>query len=148
MSYSFQLAARELFNFFITANSCNKAPINQKKAARVLLYLPSHRQDNTHHSLCYTREREISSMGPPRGIDPTTYCTTSYSSTMELCVRSTCSNGCVRQAEHWLEWEISSMGPPRGIDPTTYCTTSYSSTMELCVRSTCSNGCVRQADMA
>ena len=30
--------------------------------ARVLLYAPSHRQDNTYHSLCYTRlEREIAS---------------------------------------------------------------------------------------
>ena len=28
-------------------------------AARVLLYASSHRQDNTYHSLCYAREREM-----------------------------------------------------------------------------------------
>ena len=39
-------------------------------AARVLLYAPSHRQDNTYHSLCYTSHGALagtrnSSMGPP-----------------------------------------------------------------------------------
>ena len=39
-------------------------------AARVLLYAPSHRQDSTHHSLCYTSHGALvgtrnSSMGPP-----------------------------------------------------------------------------------
>ena len=39
-------------------------------AARVLLYAPSHRQDSTYHSLCYTSRGELagtrnSSMGPP-----------------------------------------------------------------------------------
>ena len=38
--------------------------------ARVLLYAPSHRQDNTYHSLCYTSRAALagtrnSSMGPP-----------------------------------------------------------------------------------
>ena len=38
--------------------------------ARVLLYAPSHRQDNTYHSLCYTNSGAMagtrnSSMGPP-----------------------------------------------------------------------------------
>ena len=38
--------------------------------ARVLLYAPSHRQDNTYHSLCYTCHGALagtrnSSMGPP-----------------------------------------------------------------------------------
>ena len=38
-------------------------------AARVLLYAPSHRQDNTYHSLCYTSPGALagtrnSSMGP------------------------------------------------------------------------------------
>ena len=38
--------------------------------ARVLLYAPSHRQDNTYHSLCYTSHGALagtrnSSMGPP-----------------------------------------------------------------------------------
>ena len=39
-------------------------------AARVLLYAPSHRQDNTYHGLCYTSRGALagtrnSSMGPP-----------------------------------------------------------------------------------
>ena len=38
--------------------------------ARVLLYAPSHRQDNTYHGLCYTSRGALvgtrnSSMGPP-----------------------------------------------------------------------------------
>ena len=38
--------------------------------ARVLLYAPSHRQDNTYHGLCYTSHGALagtrnSSMGPP-----------------------------------------------------------------------------------
>ena len=38
--------------------------------ARVLLYAPSHRQDSTYHSLCYTSRGALagtrnSSMGPP-----------------------------------------------------------------------------------
>ena len=44
-------------------------------AARVLLYAPSHRQDNTYHgTLSETRN---SSMGPPWRIDPTTHRTMS-----------------------------------------------------------------------
>ena len=43
-------------------------------AARVPLYVPSHRQDSTHHSLCYTSLGELagmrnSSVGPPQGTD-------------------------------------------------------------------------------
>ena len=39
--------------------------------ARVLLYAPSHRQDNTYHGLCYTSRGALagtrnSSMGPPQ----------------------------------------------------------------------------------
>ena len=39
-------------------------------AARILLYAPSHRQDSTYHSLCYTSRGSLagtrnSSMGPP-----------------------------------------------------------------------------------
>ena len=57
--------------------------------ARVLIYEPSHRQDITYHSLCY-RSCEAragtknSLMGPLWGIDLTTNCTMSGSSTMEL----------------------------------------------------------------
>ena len=51
-------------------------------AARVLLYVLSHRQDNTYHILCYTRWGALagmrnSSMGPPWRIDPMTHCTMS-----------------------------------------------------------------------
>ena len=40
--------------------------------ARILLYAPSHRQDNTYHSLCYTSRGALagtrnSSMGRPQG---------------------------------------------------------------------------------
>ena len=47
-------------------------------AARVLLYAPSHRQDNTYHGLCYTSHGALagtrnSSIGSPFGIDPTTH---------------------------------------------------------------------------
>ena len=52
-------------------------------AARVLLYAPSHRQDNIYHSLCYTSRGALagtrnSSMGP------TTHRTMSERSTSEL----------------------------------------------------------------
>ena len=44
-------------------------------AARVLLYVPSHRQDNTYHGFCYTSCGALagtrnSSMGPPWRIAP------------------------------------------------------------------------------
>ena len=45
-------------------------------AARVLLYAPSHRQDSTYHSLCYTSRTtgtRNSAIGSPFGIDPTTH---------------------------------------------------------------------------
>ena len=42
--------------------------------ARVLLYAPSHRQDNTYHSLYYTSRGALAGM---RNIDPTTHCTMS-----------------------------------------------------------------------
>ena len=54
------------------------------------LYPPSHRQDNTYHSLCYTSRGALagmrnSSMGPPLWrIDPTTHRTMSERSTSEL----------------------------------------------------------------
>ena len=44
-------------------------------AAMVLLYAPSHRQNSTHHGLCYTSQGALdgmrnSLMGPPWGFDP------------------------------------------------------------------------------
>ena len=49
-------------------------------SARILLYAPSHRQDSTYHSLCYTSRGTLAGMqkrlmGPSWGIDPTTHCT-------------------------------------------------------------------------
>ena len=45
----------------------------RRLTARVLLYAPSHRQDNTYHGLCYTSRGALagtrnSSMGPPTDI--------------------------------------------------------------------------------
>ena len=49
---------------------CRHMGYSFRLAARVLLYAPSHRQDNTYHSLCYTSCGALagmrnSSMGPP-----------------------------------------------------------------------------------
>ena len=49
-------------------------------AARVVLYAPSHRQDNTYHGLCYTSGGALAgtkNMGPPWRINPTTHRITS-----------------------------------------------------------------------
>ena len=63
---------------------------------RGLLYAPSHRQDSTYHSLCYTShgalaETRNSSMDPPRGIDPTTHHTMSECSYHRATSRSSCT---------------------------------------------------------
>ena len=49
---------------------CRHIGYSYRLTARVLLYAPSHRQDNTYHSLCYTSCGALagtrnSSMGPP-----------------------------------------------------------------------------------
>ena len=51
-------------------NRCRHIGYSYRLTARVLLYAPSHRQDNTYHSLCYTSRGALagtrnSSMGPP-----------------------------------------------------------------------------------
>ena len=56
---------------------CRHIGYSYRLTARVLLYAPSHRQDNTYHGLCYTSRGALagtrnSSMGPWR-IDPTTH---------------------------------------------------------------------------
>ena len=38
---------------------CRHIGYSYRLAARVLLYAPSHRQDNTYHGLCYTRGSEM-----------------------------------------------------------------------------------------
>ena len=49
---------------------CRHIGYSYRLTARVLLYAPSHRQDNTYHDLCYTSRGALagtrnSSMGPP-----------------------------------------------------------------------------------
>ena len=49
---------------------CRHIGYSYQLTARVLLYAPSHRQDSTYHSLCYTSRGALagmrnSSMGPP-----------------------------------------------------------------------------------
>ena len=49
---------------------CRHMGYSYRLTARVLLYAPSHRQDNTYHGLCYTSRGALagtrnSSMGPP-----------------------------------------------------------------------------------
>ena len=49
---------------------CRHIGYSYRLTARVLLYTPSHRQDNTYHDLCYTSRGALagtrnSSMGPP-----------------------------------------------------------------------------------
>ena len=49
---------------------CRHIGYSYRLTARVLLYAPSHRQDNTYHNLCYTSRGTLagtrnSSMGPP-----------------------------------------------------------------------------------
>ena len=49
---------------------CRHMGYSYRLTARVLLYAPSHRQDNTYHGLCYTSRgaqagMRNSSMGPP-----------------------------------------------------------------------------------
>ena len=58
---------------------CRHIGYSYRLAARVLLYAPSHRQDNTYHSLCYTSHGALagtrnSSIGSPWMIDPMTHC--------------------------------------------------------------------------
>ena len=49
---------------------CRHIGYSYRLTARVVLYAPSHRQDNTYHSLCYTSRGALagtrnSSLGPP-----------------------------------------------------------------------------------
>ena len=82
---------------------CCHIGCSYRLTARVLLYAPSHRQDNTYHSLCYTSHGALagtrnSSMGPPHEpwrIDPTTHRTMSECSTSELRPAPSCFGGFV-----------------------------------------------------
>ena len=69
---------------------CCHIGYSYRLTARVLLYAPSHRQDNTYHSLCYTSRGALagtrnSSMGSPHeGSIRRTHRTMSERSTSEL----------------------------------------------------------------
>ena len=54
----------------IKETRCRHIGYSYRLTARVLLYAPSHRQDNTYHGLCYTSRGALAgtrnrSMGPP-----------------------------------------------------------------------------------
>ena len=66
---------------------CRHIGYSYRLTARVLLYAPSHRQDNTYHGLCYSSCGALavtrnSSMGPPH--EGSTHRTMSERSTSEL----------------------------------------------------------------
>ena len=57
---------------------CRHIGYSYRLTARVRLYAPSHRQDNTYHDLCYTSRGALagtrnSSMGPSGIVNNTTY---------------------------------------------------------------------------
>ena len=92
--------------------------------ARVLLYAPSHRQDDTYHGLCYTSSgaragTRNSSMGPPWRIDPTTHRTCHTETGVPECewgVENYCSN-----TKWCIHLNLQSLGctPPNKIPQTT-----------------------------
>ena len=61
---------------------CRHTGYSFRLTARVLLYAPSHRQDNTYHGLCYFNG------STPREIDPTTHRTMSERSYLGATSRS------------------------------------------------------------
>ena len=89
---------------------CRHIVCSFRLAARVLLYAPSHRQDNTYHGLCYTSRGALagtrnSSMGPPWRIDPKTHRTMSEHSYQRVTSRSLQPDG---NAEKFTQTVISS----------------------------------------
>ena len=90
-------------------------------AARLLLYAPSHRQDNTYHGLYYTSCGTLAStrnslMGPPWRIDPTTYHTMSE----RFYHRATYHGRCYTSRGALAGTRNNSKGSPWRIDPTTH----------------------------
>ena len=87
--YSFYISYMESEISIRTTCCCHFMRYSFLVAASDLLYAPSHRQDSTYHSPCYTNcgsQTEIrnSSLGPPRAINPVTPCTSSGHSSTEL----------------------------------------------------------------
>ena len=70
--YSYMASNIWLRTILIVRKETRYRPLgySYRVTARVLLYAPSHRQDNTYHGLCYTSRGALagarnSSMGPP-----------------------------------------------------------------------------------
>ena len=66
---------------------CRHIGYSYRLTARILLYAPSHRRDNTYHGLCYTScgaQAGTRNGSTPWRIDPTTHRTMSERSTSEL----------------------------------------------------------------
>ena len=106
---------------------CRHIGYSYRLTARVLLYAPSHRQDNTYHSLCYTSRGALagmrnSSMGPPHegsirrpiapwaNALPLSYVTDRIVHTTAFTTSSSCRTQ--------VGMRNSSSGLPWGIDPT------------------------------
>ena len=62
---------------------CHHRGYSYRLTARILLYTPSHRQDNTYHGLCYTSRGALAGTRNS-SIDPMTHRTMSERSTSEL----------------------------------------------------------------
>ena len=72
---------------------CRHMGYSFRLTARVILFAPSHIQDNTYHSLCYTSRGALavtsnSTMGPSLRIDPTIHHTMSECSYLGATSRS------------------------------------------------------------
>ena len=128
-------------------NRCRHIGYAYRLAARVLLYAPSHRQDNTCHSLCYTSRGALagtrnSSMGPLWGIDLVTHRTMSRRFYHGATAQWVHHEGSIRRPItpradafttelHFAPWLERVMGPPWGIDPMTH--RSFLQTNYLCI---------------
>ena len=83
---------------------CRHIGYSYQLTARVLLYAPSHRQDNTYHGLCYTSRGALagtrnSSMGPPLTMKSMPWRTTSNLSATFVLL----SNGCLSTRTNGLK---------------------------------------------
>ena len=98
---------------------CRHIGYSFRLTARVLLYAPSHRQDNTYDRLCLTSRgapsgTRNSSMGLPWRIDPTTHRTTSERSYHGATSRSDSANSAtcfhtrnvLNPPEHTDQWTV------------------------------------------
>ena len=97
---------------------CRHIGYSYRLTARVLLYAPSHRQDSTYHSFCYTSRGALagmrnSSMGPLLRIDPTTHRTMSERSYHGTTSRSYTSTGCDLVLRTSVKRYSSQFGPQK-----------------------------------